>query len=344
MKYIKGFDTLRAISIIFVLTTHLGLIQLLPEEHFYRARLFNLFSGGIGVRIFFSISGYLITTILLREYKTNGFINFKNFFARRFIRLLPPLIVFYSAIVILMGLDYLKPSAMAVLFSVFYLYNFVPNTYYTGELGHTWSLALEEQFYLIWPFAIHFLFKRKLLNAFIFTLLGLSAFALFEYKNHDFLRYFKAARWFIPAVTPVLIGSYFAILNYKRDGLLKSSNSLLVLSVALVLYLSPLYLPTYFLRTSIFFQSTGISLLLVWIVNHQSSIVTKILDNKPLTYIGKISYGLYVYQGLFLRTGPGGTLWIQQFPQNIILTVCAAIISYHFLEKPILKLKKRFSN
>jgi peptidoglycan/LPS O-acetylase OafA/YrhL len=66
------------------------------------------------------------------------------------------------------------------------------------------------------------------------------------------------------------------------------------------------------------------------------------LEFKPLSYIGKISYGLYVYQGLFLRTGPGGDLWIQGFPLNIFLVFVTAILSYHILELPLLHYKKRF--
>ena len=81
---------------------------------------------------------------------------------------------------------------------------------------------------------------------------------------------------------------------------------------------------------------------LVWVLYNQENRITILLDNKILNYIGKISYGLYVYQGLFLGTGPGGNLIIQQFPLNIGLTVVIAILSYEFVEKPILTLKSRF--
>ena len=67
-----------------------------------------------------------------------------------------------------------------------------------------------------------------------------------------------------------------------------------------------------------------------------------LLENRLLSYIGKISYGLYLYQGIFLKTGPSGILAIQQFPLNIFLTFIVAIISYEFIEKPILRYKKRF--
>jgi peptidoglycan/LPS O-acetylase OafA/YrhL len=99
---------------------------------------------------------------------------------------------------------------------------------------------------------------------------------------------------------------------------------------------------SYWFELTVLFQSIGVSILLIYIYYNQDKKIVDILNNKYLSYIGKISYGIYVYQGLFLRTGPGGKLWIQQLPQNLILTFLVAILSYHFLERPVLKLKKRF--
>src|SRR6476661_8597167 len=94
MRYIKGFDGLRGISIILVLLNHLWLPQAFSEDSFLRKNYF-LFSGNAGVMIFFTLSGFLITLLLLREKMGNGQINFRKFFTRRFLRLLPPLIIFY---------------------------------------------------------------------------------------------------------------------------------------------------------------------------------------------------------------------------------------------------------
>lgn len=108
------------------------------------------------MNILFTLSGFLITSILLTELKKTGRINVKNFYARRFLRLLPPLVVFYAAIAIFTHEGLIRSSSVSLAYSMFYVYNFVPHIYYTGELGHTWSLALEEQFYIIWPFVILF--------------------------------------------------------------------------------------------------------------------------------------------------------------------------------------------
>ena len=82
--------------------------------------------------------------------------------------------------------------------------------------------------------------------------------------------------------------------------------------------------------------------ILIWTYYNQESVLTNLLENRLLRYIGKISYGLYLYQGVFLMTGPYGVLTIQQFPLNIILTFIVAIISYELLEKPILRYKNNF--
>ena len=341
MNYIKGFDTLRGISIILVLLTHLGLYHHLPENDLIRGRVWSLISGGTGVRIFFTLSGFLITKILLHELNEFNSINFKYFYVRRFLRLLPPLILFYLAIGILMHFRMIQTTSVGFFFSLFYLYNFVPNIFHTGELGHTWSLAVEEQYYLIWPFIISFFNKKQ---GFIFILLVLvtSIISVYIFPELTFTSNYKSSRWFIPAVAPIIIGSFFAWLIDKNNKIYSSyfRHKKTLLWVGIILFLCPLYSPI--LKLSFLFQSTGVSIILIWILFNQQSKVTSILNNRLLSYIGSISYGIYVYQGLFLRTGPSGNLWIQEFPQNIALTFLTAIVSFYFLEKPILKLKKKY--
>lgn len=341
MKYIKGFDTLRGISIIFVLLSHLGLYHSLPENDFLRERVWLLMSGTTGVQIFFTLSGFLITKILLHELNEFKNINFKHFYIRRFLRLLPPLIVFYIAIAILMQMDMIKSSVYGFFFSFFYLYNFAPNKIYSNELGHTWSLALEEQYYLIWPFVTRFLEKKKAFIL-IFSILMTCIIAVYIYPEISFTSKFRSLRWFIPAVAPIMIGSFFAWLIDKQEEIYSTyiSQKNTIIWAGLILFLSPLFSPV--LELSFIFQSIGVSIILIWILFNQQSKLTSILNNRLLSYIGTISYGLYVYQGLFLTTGPKGQLWIQQFPQNLTLTFLTAILSFHLLEKPILKLKKKY--
>ncbi|MCB9189515.1 MAG: acyltransferase [Flavobacteriales bacterium] len=336
MKYIKGFDTLRAISISMVVIAHS-----LPNFWLQESRGWHLISGDTGVLVFFVISGFLITSLLFNEKEKFGRINFKNFFIRRFLRLLPPLVLFYLSILVLMSTGMIQETYIGLGISVFYLYNFVPNKFYTPELGHTWSLALEEQFYFTWPFILTRIMKPRYLLFLGFLLVLISIlFLLFLYPM-QFFGHFKAQRWFIPAISPIMIGSMLAI---SRDWLEQKFRSTTLMFVCfLVLYSTPLYCPEKILIISPIFQSFGIGCLLLLIIKNQNSLGVQILNNKVTSYIGKISYGIYVYQGLFLRTGPGSEWWFQQFPQNLILTLVIAILSFELIEKYYLKKKKEFT-
>lgn len=343
MKYIKGFDGLRAYSIILVILSHLGLYGYLPENKFAKERIWLLINGETGVLVFFNLSGFLITLILLNEKLKKGRINFKHFFIKRFLRLLPPFILLLISLIILSQLKILDIPSEAFVLSFFYLYNFAPEHLYFGEIGHTWSLAVEEQFYLLWPFIIKYLNKIKV----IFIIIGIviaSLTFLYLIKLGYLSTYRRPDRWFIPACSSILLGALISISIFtnhtKTVDFLKKRKALYI---GITLYLFPLYSLKYILFSSPLFMGFGISLIMGWIYLNQNTSFTRFLNLKILVYIGKISYGLYVYQGIFLRTGPGSNLYFQQFPQNLIFTVIITILSFEFLEKPILKLKSKLS-
>jgi peptidoglycan/LPS O-acetylase OafA/YrhL len=350
-SYIKGFDGLRGISIIFVVLTHLGVYSFLYSVGFYSQRIVMLVNGTTGVNIFFAISGFLITTILLKEKLLTGKIHFKNFFIRRVLRLLPTLLLFYLTVYTLMGAGLISENYIGLIISFIYLYNFVPNKYYLGELGHTWSLAVEEQFYLFWPFAVFFFRKYKLLFFSILIvflsilLIKIIPFLYFSYHGKIFyLTYiFNTTRWFLPAGAAIMIGASTAILNFHKDKyVIIFFNSIACLCLGILFYACPLYLPYCTFDYLFTFQELGISLLLVWIFHHQNSLLTNLFEIKPLVFIGRISYGIYVWQGLFLKTSPGGNLKIQQFPLNIMLVLIVSIISYYTIEKYALSFKNKY--
>lgn len=347
MNYIRGFDALRAISVTLVILAHLGLYHWLPENDYIRLRLWPLFSGETGVQIFFTLSGFLITRILLTEIRHTGRIRFKNFYVRRFLRLLPPVVILYAVLGLLMALDLIKSNPGGIAYSLFYIYNFIPRSLYSAELGHTWSLALEEQFYLIWPLILSQIRKHTWLFPLIAGILLLCVMGTYTFPKIPELGHLRIERMFIPAVGPIMIGSFFAILLTRfpnRSKLLFTQNNYRLLAIGLLLFLFPLYTTKELLPVSGLMRSVSVSLMLGWIVFHQENQLVRTLETKPLRYIGRISYGLYVYQGLFLTTGPSGKLWIQQFPQNVLLTVLTAILSFELIEKYFLGLKRKFRN
>ena len=142
MNYIRGFNGLRAFSVFFVVSTHIGFYEFLLKKGIYHPKLDILFSGNTGVQVFFTLSGFLITLILLNEFNKKGSISLKNFYIRRFLRLLPPLIILLCLVSIFMFLKLISRSFLGLIMSATYTYNFIPLKFYTGELGHTWSLAV----------------------------------------------------------------------------------------------------------------------------------------------------------------------------------------------------------
>ena len=224
MNYIKGFDGLRALSIIMVFYTHLGFMDNISDPDL-NVRLSMLCSGTVGVNIFFVLSGFLITRILLKEKSLTGKISFRKFYIRRFLRLLPPLLLFYSALAILMSFGFIRPQWIGLTMSVFYVYNFVPFRYYSSELGPMWSLAVEEQYYIFWPVVVAFF--RKYIPYFVISIIVLCILARLyvphlsvHHNGKVYLlnTYSFVDRWFLPAVAPIMIGAVFSYIEFTREG------------------------------------------------------------------------------------------------------------------------------
>jgi len=342
--HIRGFDGLRAISVILVLVTHLGVFHALPEQQFIRDRIWRLCSGETGVNIFFTLSGFLITRILLVEYQFTGTINLKKFYIRRFLRLTPPFIVFILINIVLSYIGLFDIWWPGLLISFFYLYNFIPTTLYDIHLGHTWSLAVEEQFYVFWPFLIRTL-SRSLIYFVMLILIIISTVLLLYLpdivipgtrsgiKLNDL---FHGGRLLIPALGPIMIGSFFAFIQTS-----KWIVKLNLIFFSIIFFLFPIWSPGALLEIAPIFQSFGTASMLTWMLLNQQSPLISLLEWNPISYIGRISYGIYLYHVIFMGMGRGAGL-IRTFPLDLLVSVVFAIISYEFMERRILRLKDRF--
>lgn len=354
-NYIKGFDGMRGISILLVLITHLGWTALIDINSSVDIRLKYLLSGTTGVNIFFTLSGFLITSILLKERQKRGSINFKVFYLKRFLRLLPPLVLFLSALLIFMYFGCIASNYKSIGYSFFYISNYIPKAIYSSELGSTWSLSVEEQFYIFWPFAVY-LFRRNR-NLLIFLFLTIAVCLLFLLAREssfflqllDFMNYKELStkyftnRWIFPAILTILMGCFAGILSLNKNfmGRLKAKSGLLFL-VGILLFSCFIFIPSSLFGLGWFVQSIGTSILILYVLLNQESKFVALMEYKPIAFIGKLSYGIYIYQGLFLGTGPfTNGMTIQEYPLNIILTFLIAILSYVLIEKRFLLLKKK---
>lgn len=332
----KGFDGLRGISIILVIISHLGFWGNFPQ--YVVDRVIPVFAGMAGVNVFFVISGFLITALLLKERDNFGSVSVKLFAIRRALRLIPPFLVFIVVLGSLMLFEVIPSSGKALLLSVFYLYNFVPHgALYTNELAHTWSLAIEEHFYVVWPWFVAKLNINSLVNAVVGLVLLCLIVSMFVSGTRS--------RWTIPGTAPILIGCFFALYHFvllpQRRWWCEPNDKAIGI-VGLLLWALPLIVPPYFFRLIYFPQLVGFGLMVYWVFRNGESRIVRVLESVPLVYIGSISYGLYLWQGLFVTNSPGGKLWMQHFPQNIFLTFAVAILSYHFFEVRFLCIKKKF--
>lgn len=350
--YIRGFDGLRAISVLLVILAHGStLYDHLPENDLYRVRLYALFSGETGVMAFFAISGFLITHLLLKEKERSGSINIRHFLIRRFLRLMPVLLVFLMAVAVFSQAGFFVVNQMAWMAAGLYFFNFLPHTYNVVELTHTWSLGVEEQFYLLWPLVLKFMrdtfFTKILLLLLLICGVVLVMFHQWTVSGNawqkQFMQDYRPFRWFIPAIAPVIAGAMASWLwNRKSPRFMRWINGKDGWVLFAVLFFSPVYLPDPVFRLHYLLQGMAIAVLLTKVMEHQDAFWTKFLEFSALRFIGRISYGIYIWQGLFLRTGPGSENAFQQFPLNLLFTFMAAVLSFYLMEKPLQKWRDKY--
>lgn len=346
---ILGLDGLRAIAVSMVVVTHLGLVSGLNETAWLKSTFMPLLAGYTGVHIFFVLSGFLITLLLVREHLGNGSISISDFFARRILRIFPVyfLVIGLTIAMEIMGRHVLQLESIPFLLT--YTYNFVPELWYSETVGHTWSLAVEEHFYLIWPFLFLYLAGRNPRQLPIFTaaifLFSIAIWAVLrsiEILNDNFL----VARWSFVAGGYIALGATAALLlewSPQRARWRRLFAHPATLAVGLALFFHTLLFDGGTYGGQI--RGIGIALGIGWIYLNQASAVTATLELPPLRYVGRISYGIYMWQGFFLATGPDrleGQTWPPDTWIGFVLLALVAPLSYHAFEKPILRLKDRF--
>jgi peptidoglycan/LPS O-acetylase OafA/YrhL len=340
---LASIDGFRAISILLVLGSHLAANSSVPFG--LKKVLAQFCFGDLGVRMFFVISGFLITYLLLKEKEKNKGVNVKLFYVRRILRIFP---VFYAYLFILLWLNLLISldiPLIKIVSAALYIQNFAP----WGRdwfIEHSWSLAVEEQFYIVWP--LFFIRIKSLTNIWVWvSVLGLgSMMRSFHYKYPVVADYFLAP--FFMHADFLFSGCFLAyIFLYKTDYLIRligNTSSLFVyVSIAAMWLFSkfefhPLY-DVFFIPLSGVVINVCICFLLIYFILKKESLGYKILNFHMVTFIGILSYSLYIWQQLFISHAE---VWWTNYPQNILFTFLVAYMSYHLIEKPFLKLKEEF--
>ena len=341
---IPSLDGLRALSITLVLVSHSFGTPGSPIPSSFDRRI-DL--GLLGVRTFFVISGFLITGMLLRERAATGDVALRRFYFRRTLRIGLPFAVFLAVVALLIAAGLVAPNAGDFARAATYTGNYVflggDGPWLAAPLGHTWSLAVEEQFYLLWPAIIVLARPPAALAvaaAFVLAAPGIRYFAMGfpvwragHYTAFEQVGDALAMGCLLAGLRGVLWRS-----RVYRAALASRPAMLAVLAVVLLAGAVEHERPRAFALLGATTVNAGLALLLDHCVRHPHVGVGRLLNSRPLVALGVMSYSVYLYQQLFLH---GGVEQFQlAFPYNILLAVTVGAAAYHLVERPTFALRR----
>ena len=356
-KYLPSIDSLRALAVLAVIIYHID-VNYLP-------------GGFLGVDLFFVLSGYLISSLIIKEYKKTGTLNLYNFYMRRARRLLPAVYFMITVCLLFMVLFngvLLRKSHLDAVFGYIYSSNWwyiFHKLDYFDSFGaqspfkHLWSLAIEEQFYMFFPL-IFLIFNRQkkeegqsssLNKNFLYIVLGLILISLvthillFDINNINRIYFGTDTRAF-----SLLVGVVGALV-YPMDKLSSSTNvkesvlysvvSLTSISTLIAIMFYTSEYNTWLYRGG-FLLVAVLGLIIIISSGKQHTFISKALSFRPIVFIGKISYSLYLWHfPIIVLTTPVSEIGnpnLFYVTLRIILTFIAATLSYLFVETPIRKL------
>ena len=333
MRYVPALDGFRAVAVMLVFLHH--------TAHF---------PGWLGSDIFFVISGFLITSILIAEHETAGKISLLYFYFRRTCRLLPALlIVIFVAVGMALWLHSKEhDTTIDAIAALFYVLNYhyvamVNLDQHWTALSHLWSLSVEEQFYIIWPPLLILLLKWNRKLALQTVLVG--AVIIFCWRN---LLFFisEPPRYHIyfaldTRADELMIGCALALWQGRSKVLqfLKPIWPAIVLSLAIVVVkLEPNEL---LMPWSFFLIGLAIASIIIIIMNDERCLLTKMLSVPPVVAFGRISYGFYLWHFLIIsEPAIYNRFVLSRTLMSFIVTLILALTSYYCIERPIVTLGK----
>ncbi len=344
---LSSLDGLRAISIFLVLFNHLKIQNNAFEGHGNFQWITDLLTDGqLGVNVFFVISGFLITTLLLTEEDKTGTISLKYFFIRRTLRIFPAYYFLLLVYFILQLFHQIEISTNSWITSISYTKYFNWDTdWYTA---HFWSLSIEEHFYLIWP--VIFVSAKKQRKRIAFVL-------LFVAPVVRVTSYFYPVFWLndfslFARIDALAIGCLFAL--YKDQILARISQhwrwyffgaiSILILVRYLPWLTHEIGHGTYYLSFATgsshgTIANLCIAVIMMYSVFGPRKLWFNFLNARIMIFIGLLSYSIYLWQQFFISSS---NKWYTSTPYNLILLFIAALTSYYLIEKPFLRLKAKF--
>ncbi|MGG3309184.1 acyltransferase [Paenibacillus lautus] len=379
--YLPQLDGLRFIAFLMILLVHAPVFYFTTTS----TELFNFnkmindklqVSLNFGVDLFFCLSAFLITTLLIVEFEKKGTFSVGNFLLRRLLRLAPlyylyVLFVFFVLPFLVNNPD-VSPMVVSEQFSQNIKQWLLPSMLFSSNnlgfsthfIGHLWSISLEMQIYLTLPFILYYFLSKEVLDQkkkalglvkLLFLLLlftnSLKIIYILWGFNHPVI-YLKT----LTRLDPFIIGSLIAI-KYKYFPEIKIPFQLLSAAILLCLNFvlpSPFAEPNLFIPIVYLVNALGFGLVLDYLVTRPQSFLSKFFSLRPMSYLGNLTYGLYIFHVLSLYITSKlfehfelpivDWFWLLFIVMSFVITLLFSVVSYHFYENKFLRLKHRFSS
>lgn len=327
MKYEPALDGLRAVAVLLVVLFHA-----FPDR---------LPGGWMGVDIFFVLSGYLITTVLVLELRSSGNISFLNFYKRRSLRLIPASACVFGFQIVraFLSQHYRREIIYATLAGAFYFMNWnrAFDLFPQDILGHMWSLSMEEQFYLVWPAILSVIFlrnPRSWIIVLIVAVITWRAFVIFRGGSVE-----RTYNGFDTHSDALLIGCLLSFLSDTARYWLGRARWISLAFFGIAFFAAPYDAPG--------MQLIGLTVVSIFAASMITGASTcnrfaGMLSLPPLLFTGRISYGWYLWHYPVLMIGRfHGLVGVVSGLALITLSFCIATVSFFIVEKPFLRLKAR---
>jgi len=308
--------------------------------------------GGYGVGLFFALSGFLITRLLVVERERTGSVDLRNFYVRRTLRIIPAFVLYVSVLWFLQSRNVTNVDRTSMLAGTFFVKNYVMSGAGDWPVVHLWSLSIEEQFYLIWPAVIAFLGIAKARRIALALVLAMPFWRTVHYAI------FPASRALISVMfhtTPdrfaygALLALYFDDSRVRTFFGRRQTGWAVLAGVVFLFTVSPFLdeklRGAYRFPVGITVAAVVHAGILGWALWGRRTVAHRVLEAKSLKGIATISYSLYLWQELFLSNHPGTPLKpYERLPVNLVLAFLCATASYVLVERYFLRLRLRFGS
>jgi len=356
MKHrVEELTGLRAVAVMMVVLGHAQ--RTLAGGYTGLLTPLRLFSDGrLGVLVFFVLSGFLITTILQAELKSTGTIRLAPFYAKRALRIWPAFYTYIAVIVVLTSAGWIDVDRRQVAYAALHIWNYSELLGMSADnalhpdgawyLGHFWTLALEEQFYWLWPPLLFYLWRRNSQHVLVCLIFLVPLIRVSTYFAAPHLRG-QLSMMLQTGIDPILIGCFVALNQDRLNTWVRSwrGGTLFLTGIILVLLfvmpvtesrLGGFWRATY----GTTFEAALVGIVIVGLRFQRDFWCARLLRTRPLVFVGTISFSLYLWQQLFSNVNLPIT---HAFPLGILEAFAAATFSCFFIEAPFLRLKDRLT-